>query len=147
MPHISRHCLVSAFVVTSFVVLAGCSAPDPMRLDSTLRLDGPVTVNMNMQMEGPASRYTGTFVSEALFEAIELKETRIEWVIATFGEPDRRADTSTGGEYLVWDYRADTVQGHPLRLTGIGDDENQTPSSMTVTLEVVNGIVLRKWRG
>lgn len=145
MPHNSSHCLVSMFAAGSVMALAGCSAPDPMRLDSTLRLDGPVSINM--KMEGPASRYTGTFVSEALFDAVEVKETRIEWVLATFGAPDRRADTSTGGEYLVWDYRADTVQGHPLRLTGIGDDENQTPSSMTVTLEVVNGTVIRKWRG
>lgn len=126
-------------------ILPACAAPNPMKLESTFRLDGPIT--LNMQMNGPSMEYEGTFISEELFKAIELKETSAEWVLAAFGEPDRKGQTVQGGDLWVWQYRAATVQGSPVKIMNIGDDDNQTPPSMTVVLEIVNGVVLRKWRG
>lgn len=127
------------------LAVGGCSMPDPMRLETAMRLDGPIT--MNMKMEGPTIEYSGTYVSEAMYDAVEETETRLEWVLAAFGEPDRRAQTDTGGDLLVWDYRAAGVQGSAVQVTSIGKDDNATPPSMTVVLEVVQGTVIRKWRG
>lgn len=125
--------------------LTACSAPNPMRLETALELKGPIT--MNIKMEGPTIEYRGTFISAALFEAVEETQTRIEWVLAAFGEPDRRSKTDTGGDLLVWDYRAEGVKGSALKVTDLGEEDNPTPPSMTVILEVVQGTVIRKWRG
>lgn len=147
---IARRCLVGFLYLTPMGVL-GCAMPDPMRmetemrLETAMRLDGPIT--MNMKMEGPTIEYRGTFISEKLFDAVKEKDTRVEWVLAAFGEPDRRAATDTGGELMVWDYRAMGVQGSAVQVTAIGKEANATPPSMTVVLEVVEGTVIRKWRG
>ncbi len=131
---------------------ASCSVPDPLRMESdlnmngTISLEGPIT--MNMKMEGPSMKYDGTFISQELYDAVEVKNTRAEWALAAFGEPDSRSQTAEGGEYWVWRYRAASVNLSPVKIMNVGgDDEEESPPSMTVVLEIVNGTVIRKWRG
>lgn len=134
------------------MIAASCSAPNPLRLESDLNMNGSMSlegpITMNMKMEGPSMKYEGTYISPELFEAVEVKNTTAEWALAAFGEPDARGQTAQGGEYWVWRYRAASVNLSPVKIMNVGgDDEEEAPPSMTVVLEVVNGTIVGKWRG
>lgn len=128
----------------------GCSTSEPLRLDGSLKLDGSMAVSLEgpieMKLQGPVLEYEGTFISAELYEAVELDRTQMEWVLAAFGEPDDERALGPS-ELWVWRYRAAAVQGSPVKIMSLGTGEDAAPASMTVILEITNGIVTRKWRG
>lgn len=123
------------------VALAGCDTSEPLRMEAAFELKGPIT----MQIQGPVVRYEGTFVSEALFEQVVESETSRSWVLAAFGEPDRRSPLEDGSELMVWSYRLSEVEGSGLNIVDFGG-ENQ-PEQVTTILHIASGVVIHKWRG
>lgn len=125
--------------------LAACNTSKPLKLESTFKLEGPVQIQM--QMQGPVVRYTGVFVSETLFEQVKPDKTSEVWLLAAFGEPDRRTPAAEGGELLVWAYRLTAVEGSGLNLLSVGEDKEKTPTNVTTIIRVAGGVVVEKWRG
>jgi len=126
--------------------LGGCiDTSQPMRMEGSMRLDGPITIQM--QMQGPSVRYDGTFVSEDLFKTIKVDETSEQWLIAALGEPDRRVDLSSGGSLLVWAYRLAAVEGSFVNVVDFGSKEDKAPAHVTTIIRVDGGVVKEKWRG
>lgn len=123
------------------LAMAGCDTSEPLRMEAAFELKGPIT----MQIQGPVVRYEGTFVSEALFDQVVQSETSRSWVLAAFGEPDRRSALEDGSELLVWSYRLSEVEGSGLNIVDFGG-ENQ-PEQVTTILHVANDVVIHKWRG
>lgn len=140
-----RRTVGGVFVVASALAAGGCDTSKPLRMEAAMRLDGPVTIQM--QMQGPTVRYDGTFVSEKLFEEIKVDRTSEEWVLAALGEPDRRLELRDGGALLVWAYRLAEVEGAFVNVVEVGDDEKKQPSNMTTILRLEGGVVREKWRG
>lgn len=144
---VARALLAAAPCVT--LTISGCSTDKPLRLEGEMRMEGDISMSLEgpieMKLQGPILEYEGTYISEAMFDAVDLKETRAEWVLAAFGEPDEKRAMGSG-ELWVWRYRAAAVQGSPVKIMNIGD-ETAAPPSMTVVLELSDGIVTRKWRG
>lgn len=123
------------------MALAGCDTSEPLRMEAAFELKGPIM----MQIQGPVVRYEGTFVSEALFDQVVESETSRSWVLAAFGEPDRRSPLEDGSELLVWSYRLSAVEGSGLNIVDFGGENR--PEQVTTILHVANGVVIHKWRG
>jgi hypothetical protein len=144
----SPFCLAAAAAVPTFF-LAACDTSRPLELqsdmsfDGAVRLEGPITI----QMSGPETRYSGTFVSKDLFNEIEVgKSTRL-WVVTVLGEPDRRSELQDGSELLVWAYRVGAIAGQMVDVIDIGGNEGKQPATLTTVVRFVDGIVKEKWRG
>lgn len=138
-------CVLSQSVLAAVLTASGCNTSQPLRMEAALRLDGPVTIQM--QMQGPSARYTGTYVSDDLYKVIEVDKTTEEWLLAALGEPDRRVDLRDGGALLVWVYRIEAVEGSFVNVVDIGGKDEKHPSSMTTVLRMSEGVVREKWRG
>jgi len=145
-----RAAACASAVVSMVMIGPGCSTSEPVRLESSFRMDGQVAMRLDgpieMKLQGPVLEYEGTYVSEELFKAVEIDRTQMEWVLAAFGEPDSKSVLGPS-ELWVWRYRAAAVQGSPVKIMSISDGADAAPASMTVILEITNGIVTRKWRG
>ncbi|MBL9147876.1 MAG: hypothetical protein JNM94_04210 [Phycisphaerae bacterium] len=113
-----------------------------MNFDGAVRLEGPVQI----QMSGPSITYSGTYVSEQLFDYIKIGVTRDDWILAVLGEPDARSTLSDGNELWRWKYQPVSQQGPILTMwqTG-GKDEPNVKQSITI-IEFHNGMVAAKWR-
>lgn len=126
-------------------VLPGCDTSKPLRMEAAMKLDGPITIQM--QMQGPSVRYDGTFVSEDMFKAIVIDKTSEEWILAALGEPDRRVELRDGGSLLVWAYRLAAVEGSFVNVMDLGGKDDKQPSNLTTVLRLEGGVVKEKWRG
>lgn len=117
-----------------------------MKMDGVMRVEGPI--EMNMRMEGPSVAYTGTFISEALLERVEIGETRQDWILAVFGEPTGRGELADGSEIWKWAYVPVRQQGEFLTLlsTGGGGKEEPTIQTATTFVHLRNGVVVETWR-
>ena len=130
------------------IFLAGCSSgplelKSDMKLEGSFKLEGPVTI----QMSGPEIQYDGTFVSEELFNRIELGRTSRLWVVTVLGDPDRSAVLADGSEVLVWSYSLSAIAGQMVEVLKFGEDEKQRPATLTTVVRFVDGVVEEKWRG
>ena len=138
----------TAILLIGVICVAGSGCVDtsqPLKMEAALRLDGPVTIQM--QMQGPSVRYDGTFVSEDLYKAIEVDKTSEEWLLAALGEPDRKLELRDGGALLVWAYRLAAVEGSFVNVMDLGGDDERKPSNMTTMVRLEGGVVREKWRG
>lgn len=133
--------MLMASLCLGALALTGCDTSEPLRMEASFELKGPIT----MQIQGPVVRYEGTFVSEGLFEQVKESETSASWVLAAFGEPDRRSPLEDGSELMVWSYRLSEVEGSGLNIVDFGG-ENQ-PEQVTTILHIADGVVIHKWRG
>lgn len=132
--------------VFALVSLGGCiDTSQPMRMEGSMRLDGPITIQM--QMQGPSVRYEGTFVSEDLYKSVKVDETSEQWLLAALGEPDRRVQLASGGNLLVWAYRLAAVEGSFVNVVDFGGKEDKAPAHVTTIIRVDGGVVQEKWRG
>lgn len=139
--HTSCACWTWSAVGLLAAAMAGCDTSEPLRMEATLDLKGPI----QMQIQGPVVRYEGTFVSEALFDEVQVGETSESWARAAFGEPDRRSDLEDGSALLVWSYRLTEVEGSGLNIVDLGGESQ--PAQVTTILHVAEGVVIHKWRG
>ena len=122
-------------------LLTGCDTSKPLRMEATLDLKGPIT----MQVQGPSVRYEGTYVSDALFDLVKEGETSESWIIAAFGEPDRASELEDGSALLVWEYNLTEVEGSGLNIVDFGGEKH--PAKITTMVQIRAGVVLHKWRG
>lgn len=136
-----------AVTATALLALTGCgeskmALDGSMDLNGTVRLDGPI----QMQLSGPSITYTGTYVSEKLFDRIELKRTTGEWLVAVLGEPDSKSTLSDATEIWRWAYQPTSEQISPFTVWGGGGkDEPRVRQSLTF-VQLQNGIVVDRWR-
>jgi hypothetical protein len=127
---------------TLFVAtLVGCDTSKPLRMEAVLDLKGPIT----MEVRGPSVSYEGTYVSDGLYELVEEGVTSETWIVAAFGEPDRRVELEDGSALLVWEYNLTAVEGSGLNIVDFGDEGK--PAKLTTLAHVANAIVIKKWRG
>lgn len=144
-----------AMTMRSFSVAAGCvglllsaCGDSRMSMDGKMTFDGAVSLEgpIQIQMSGPSITYSGSYVSERLFEQIKIGVTRDEWILAVLGEPDARSSLSDGTELWRWTYQPASQQGSLLTVwqTG-GKDEPNVKQSITI-VEFRNGLVSAKWR-
>ncbi|CAN5845263.1 hypothetical protein BH11PLA1_BH11PLA1_14220 [soil metagenome] len=142
---------LSAASLAGFVVLTGC-IPNPMKLETEMgmdmkmnmtgsfKMDGPITMNM----QGPNVKFSGTFVTDTLYDEIKVKTTTREWVIAVIGEPDRRAMLEDGSELFVYAFRLESIESTLFSVVG---GKDKVPSQSTTAVRLHAGLVVEKWRG
>ncbi len=141
-------CLFVTFLLT------GCG-DSAMRMDAdlntqlagdlrgTVRLDGPVQIQM--QMQGPTVRYKGTFVSEELLKRVKPDVTRADWILAVLGEPTGRAVLDDGSEIWKWVYAPIEQVASFVQVFGATEDEPPLqPVSAFVHLRA--GVAIDTWR-
>lgn len=136
----------SVLILASLVSLTGCSdsrmaLESDMKMEGTLRLEGPI----QMQIQGPAMKYTGTYISENLLDRVKEKETRADWILAVFGEPEEKGKLNDGTEIWKWIYRP-TMQDSSLVTLFGKDDEPPRPQQSATFLRMREGVVIEKWR-
>lgn len=113
------------------------------RVETVLKLEGPVT--MNMQMQGPTIEYEGVHISDALLERVETGETTEDWVLAVLGEPTSKATLKDGSEIWKWSYKPTAQQASLLSLWG-GTEKEPRLQPSTAYLQLRDGVVVEKWR-
>jgi len=115
-------------------------------LNGSMRIDGPIEINM--QMQGPSVTYTGVFVSESLLERVHIDSTTSDWLLAVFGEPTSRAALDDGTEIWKWAYLPLSQQGSFVTIlsTGGGGKEEPTIQTATTFIQLRDGVVIDKWR-
>ncbi len=113
------------------------------RVETILKLDGPIT--MNMQMQGPTIEYEGIYISDALLDRVDEDETTADWILAVFGEPTSRAELNDGTEIWKWSYTPKAQTASLLSLWGGTQDEPRLQPS-SAYLQLRNGKVIDKWR-
>ncbi len=123
--------------------LAGCGE-SRMTMDSTLRLDGPMQIQM--EMRGPTIRYEGVYISDKLLERVDVGKTTTDWLIAVFGEPTHKATLRDSTEIWKWSYRPLEQEGSVVSVFGGGskDEPKQQPSTAFVRIRAE--LVIEKWR-
>lgn len=114
------------------------------RLETVLRLDGPL--QMTVQMQGPTVRYEGTFISDDLLERVRVDRTTDDWLIAVLGEPDVRAKLRDGTEIWRWTYKPVVQQVDMIEIFG-GEEKDPKLASRTVFIHLRDGVVIEKWKG
>jgi hypothetical protein len=132
---------------TVMLALAGCgetrmALDGDMTFDGSLRLEGPV----QMQLSGPSVTYSGTYVSEALFERVRPNETREDWILAVLGEPDVRSRLADGSEIWRWSYQPVAQQGAAIAMWTIGGEDEPMVKQSTTFLHMRDGVVIESWR-
>lgn len=142
--------------IGALATLLGCATSEPIQLDSSMTLGGEMAMNgslalniegpIEVKLHGPVIEYEGTYISAELFDAVEIDRTQAEWVLAAFGEPDTKSPLGAS-DLWVWRYRAASIEGSPVKIMTLGTGEDAAPASVTVILELTDGIVTRKWRG
>ncbi len=115
-----------------------------MKLEGSFRLDGPVEITMNMT--GPSTKYTGTYVSEKLLERVRLNSTRADWLVAVFGEPDVQAKLDDGTEIWRWSYLPLEQQGAIVDVFSTGGKDEPTVKQSVTVIQLRDGVVIDKWR-
>ncbi|MDZ4753947.1 MAG: hypothetical protein SGJ11_05565 [Phycisphaerae bacterium] len=136
-------------LISACAACAACSSK-PLQLDSTMklegsfRLDGPVEITMNMT--GPSTKYTGTYVSEKLLERVRLNSTRADWLVAVFGEPDVQAKLDDGTEIWRWSYLPLEQQGAIVDVFSTGGKDEPTVKQSVTVIQLRDGVVIDKWR-
>lgn len=123
--------------------LTGCGKSS-MTMDSTLRLEGPMQIQM--EMRGPTIRYEGVYVSEKLLDRVDVGKTTTDWLIAVFGEPTGKATLRDSTEIWKWSYRPLEQEGSVVSVFGGGskDEPKQQPSTAFVRIRAE--LVIEKWR-
>ena len=142
--------LAAASVMTTLLLLAGCK---PISLQADLDAEMPTPMRMEAVLQGPIQaelalqsvEYRGTFVSEKLFDEIELNTTTRLYLIGLLGEPDRIADVGGGDELLV--YRYEPVEQSQSLVSLFGTDGAMDPRFVTTVFRVRGGVVVEKLQG
>ena len=144
---------VAASAAVGMMSVVGGCLPSPMKLEqrldgeikTTLKLEGPVQIQM--QMQGPTIKYDGTFISERLFDRVNVNETRTDWILAVLGEPSSRAELDNGTTIWKWSYRPLEQEASLFSVFGGGSkDEPKLQTSTTFLRIDRGGLVLEKWR-
>lgn len=128
----------------------------PVTVNATAHVDQPVEIKgevpivlkgpIVVQLQGPSVEYTGTYVSDALMERVQLGSTTSEWIRAVIGEPDSTAKMADGSEIWKWVYRPKGSQFMLLSLPG-QEKQSPTPQPITAYVRVKDDVVVDKWRG
>lgn len=133
------------------MAIAGCGS-EPMRMEgrvdgevvTTVKLEGPV--QLQAQLQGPTIKYDGTYVSDELFEEIEVSKTGGDWIVAVLGKPDARAELKDGSEIWRWTYKPVEQQSSIVELWSKSEKEPKL-ATRTVFVQVRDDVVVRKWKG
>lgn len=115
-----------------------------MKLEGVMRIDGPI--QMQVQMQGPRVEYSGVYISEALFERVEVGETTSDWVLAVFGEPTGQASLNDGTEIWKWAYIPLFEEKPLMALLNTGGEDEPTVTQSTTFLHLRSSLVIDKWR-
>jgi len=113
-------------------------------LQTTLKLDGPMTIQM--QMQGPTVKYDGVYISEKLFDRVKVGETRADWLLAVFGEPTGKGPLENGDEIWKWAYRPLEQTTSVLSVFGGGTKDEPSLQPATAFVRLKDGAVVEKWR-
>lgn len=132
--------------------LLGACGDSRMELDSrmkgdlagTLRLDGPVQIQM--QLQGPTIKYDGVFVSEKLLERVAIGKTGADWLTAVLGEPTGKATLDDGSEIWKWSYRPLEQEASVVSVFGGGEQEEPKLQPSTSFVRLKDKVVVEKWR-
>ncbi|MFN0010631.1 MAG: hypothetical protein ACKVS8_03200 [Phycisphaerales bacterium] len=143
-------CTWAPCALVAALALSGCS--DTMRVETdmkgqlatTLKLDGPIQIQM--QMQGPTIKYEGTYISDELLERVQIGKATDEWMIAVLGKPDAEATLKDGSQIWRWTYRPVEQQASVVEVFSKSEKEPKLATrSVFVTLR--GGIVTEKWKG
>lgn len=124
--------------------LAGACGESTMHragdLKTTLAFSGPIQIHMR----GPTIKYEGVYISDALFERVELGKTCVDWLLAVLGEPTKRAPLEDGSAIRKWSYRPVEQEASLVQILSGGDGE---PSlhPVTVLVHLRDGVGIEKW--
>lgn len=111
------------------------------KLDGAVRIEGPIV----MQVRGPTVRYRGVYISENTLERVHTSETRMDWVLAVFGEPTDKTRLADGSDIWKWAYVPMEQEASIVSVFGGSKDEPALQPSTTY-LHLKDGVVIEKWR-
>lgn len=131
--------------------LGGCS--DHMALDgslkgdlaTTIKLDGPIVLQMQMQMQGPTVKYEGTYISDDLFAYVKVGEATDEWLTAVLGEPDAKSILQDATEIWRWTYRPVEQQSSMVEVFSESEKEPKL-ATRSVFVRIRARLVIEKWK-
>ncbi len=115
-----------------------------MKMEGVMRVEGPI--QMQVQMQGPRVEYSGVYISEALFERVDVGETTSDWVLAVFGEPTGRASLNDGTEIWKWAYVPLFEEKPLMSILSTGGEDAPTVTQSTTFLHMRSSLVIDKWR-
>jgi len=154
--------VIAGIVILVIVGLVGCGGfgvdVKPVTVNATARVDEPVRIEgevpvtiqgpivVRLDLQGATVEYSGTYVSEALMDRIQVNETTAEWISAVIGPPDSRSALSDGTEIWKWVYQPKGSQVSLLSLLG-QDKDRPSPQPITAYVRLRDGVVIDKWRG
>lgn len=113
-----------------------------MAMRGELHLQGPI----RMELSGPSITYSGTYVSEALFDHIDAGKTRADWILAVLGEPEARTGLSDGTEIWRWAYQPNREQLAAVTVWSTGGKEEPRVRQSLTFIQLRDGVVVDKWR-
>jgi len=160
--HSNRNLSTATIAVTIACTMLAACGESTMRLDGdmsvggemklegdlsgSMRIDGPIEIQMRIQ--GPSVTYTGVYVSESLLERVRVDSTTSDWLLAVFGEPTSRGALDDGTEIWKWAYLPVAQEGSFVTLLSTGGGGRDEPTIQTATsfVQLRDGIVIDKWR-
>ncbi|MBL9118771.1 MAG: hypothetical protein JNL80_02515 [Phycisphaerae bacterium] len=139
--------LMKAGATAIALCLAACGE-SRMTLDGDMAIRGELNLQgpIRMEISGPSINYSGTYVSEALFDHIDAGETKADWILAVLGEPDARTGLNDGTEIWRWAYQPNREQLAAVTVWSTGEKEEPRVRQSLTFVQLRDGVVLDKWR-
>jgi len=87
---------------------------------------------------------SGAYVGPSTFSQVEPGTTRIDWVLATFGNPSSTTTLDDGSEIWKWEYTKTKSGRGSVFVLYSGSDSSTSQSAAFV--QVRDGVVVKAWR-